>query len=119
MPSKTTIKKRKITNTTQGAAGKRKNSRPKYCGNGTVPINGACVPVELGFQLNQSMSNNPINNYAEIQGMMASKTVLDDRAKIVDALHYINSQLLVDIVNKKKGARNYDPQPSEWLWIKE
>lgn len=36
-----------------------------------------CVSTEHAFQGNQSMADNPINNYSEIQGMLASKTIMD------------------------------------------
>lgn len=118
MPPKATI--RKIKSTKSKRAPRRKTPRPTSCGNGTVPINGACVPVELGFQLNQSISKNPINNYAEIQGMLASKTVLDDTVTIGNIARFVTDGVLyTEIERRKQGDRQAAPLPSEWLWIKE
>lgn len=93
------------------------------CGKGTVAIGGTCVPAELAFQMTQTMSQNPINNYAEIQGMLASKTILDDPRNLGADFNAINANwghiqsgpLLARVDTSKLIGNVVSPQ-CEWLW---
>lgn len=90
----------------------KNTNRKKYCGKGTVPIDGTCVPAELGFQMIQSISKNPINSYAEIQGMLASKTIFDNKNAGPIATYVQSGALETSIVQRKT------PNSHEWLWSK-
>ena len=91
------------------------------CGVGTVSVDGTCIPAQQAFHHLQADHLNPVNNYSEIQNLLASKTKLDVLGTAGTILAYLTDVRAQELLNASRefvtSASNLD-QISTHLWCR-